>query len=85
MAKRKKHNPERKAWRGRSHKKGGKRVKELREFDRFQEIKNFLKGGPGSAHTVFYEFPDKVEIQFWGWAVVLLKDGTWFVTDTSGG
>lgn len=28
--KRTKHNPERRAWRGRSHRKGGHRVRELR-------------------------------------------------------
>lgn len=28
--KRKRHNPERRAWRGRSYKKGGRRVRELR-------------------------------------------------------
>lgn len=26
------HNPERRAWKGRSHKKGGKRVRELRDI-----------------------------------------------------
>ena len=31
MARRKKHNPERASWRGRSYKKGGKRVRALRE------------------------------------------------------
>lgn len=31
MAKRKSYNPEKRAWRGRSHKKGGKRVRALRE------------------------------------------------------
>jgi len=31
MAKRKKHNPERKLWKGRSYKKGGKRIRHLRE------------------------------------------------------
>lgn len=31
MARRKKYNPEKRAWRGRSYKKGGRRVKELKE------------------------------------------------------
>lgn len=30
MARRKRHNPERRTWRGRSHKHGGKRVRQLR-------------------------------------------------------
>ncbi len=31
MAKRKRHNPEKRAWEGRSYKKGGKRVSSLRK------------------------------------------------------
>ena len=28
---------------------------------------------------------DRIHLQFWGWAIVLLKDGSWFFEDTSGG
>ena len=38
--KRKRHNPERRAWRGRSHKKGGRRVRELRELAAFKETES---------------------------------------------
>lgn len=33
------HNPEKKAWKGRSHKKGGKRVRELKAKADFTELK----------------------------------------------
>lgn len=28
---------------------------------------------------------DTVALQFWGWELILLKDGTYFINDTSGG
>lgn len=31
MAKRKKYNPEKRAWRGRSYRKGGKRIRHLKD------------------------------------------------------
>lgn len=32
-----------------------------------------------------YYLKDKVSLQFWGWAINLYEDGTWFFEDTSGG
>jgi hypothetical protein len=26
---------------------------------------------------------DKIEVQFWGWALILKQDGTWYTTDTA--
>jgi hypothetical protein len=36
-----------------------------------------------SIHT--YPGHDSMSLQFWGWAIVLNEDGTWFWEDTSGG
>jgi len=35
--------------------------------------------------TVYQTGANELTFQFWGWAVVLLPDGRWFWTDTSGG
>lgn len=42
MSKRKKHNPEKRAFKGRSHKKGGTRVKAIKEKTFSVEIKRTL-------------------------------------------
>ena len=32
-----------------------------------------------------FRLPHEITFQFHGWAIVLLKSGKWFFTDTSGG
>jgi hypothetical protein len=43
----KKHNPERRAWRGRSYKKGGERIRLLREHEK-EKAKAKESGSPTS-------------------------------------
>lgn len=50
--------------------------------DNLEKIKEFIKDD----HPRFiYPHGNRLEIQFCGWAIVLMKDGTWFWYDTSGG
>ena len=43
-----------------------------RELSEYKLPKPYLKGG-------------QVHLQFHGWALILLDNGTWFIQDTSGG
>jgi hypothetical protein len=42
------------------------------------------EGLPMVAASV-YKKKNSISLQFWGWAIVLNDDGTWFWEDTSGG
>ena len=35
--------------------------------------------------TIYTKMDNKIVLQFWGWAIVLLENGEWFFEDTSGG
>ena len=67
---------------------------EKKEFDRLAELDRFLEGN--TMHKPFNNVDMLVSpivrkaetgtvLQFGGWAINLYKDGTWIVTDTSGG
>lgn len=60
------------------------------EIKRLVEEKDIKKLLAREARTVTHVYPwtDKEghnHLQFWGWEIVLLKDGTYFLSDTSGG
>ena len=38
-----------------------------------------------SLDGTFYVGDDTISIQFWGWEIVLMKDGTYFLNATDGG
>lgn len=57
---------------------------------KLEELERFLNDTPnGGGRTHYnvkvYDEPGRTDIQFHGWALVLLPDGTWFCLDTSGG
>lgn len=60
-------------------------------YFKLEEIRRFLdntlaNGGNPNKYTVrVYDGSTRVDIQFCGWALVLLPNGTWFCEDTSGG
>lgn len=62
------------------------KVNKLEEFHRFlDDTPDESKSHPGQYTVRVYDGSARVDIQFHGWALVLLPDGKWFCLDTSGG
>ena len=56
------------------------------EFDRLAELKKFIPSDSVALTlAAISSNDDKTILQFSGWSINLYKDGTWIVTDTSGG
>lgn len=56
---------------------------DLISHDKILELKRFLEVSMMSKDVV--EINGHIEIQFHGWSLALLPDGTWYPLDTSGG
>lgn len=52
----------------------------------FNNVKDSLNPKTGSEETIYtYIYKDTIDLQFCGWSITLLKDGTYFINDTTGG
>lgn len=53
------------------------------KYDKLIELRRFLESSNMTQEV--YEINGHIEIQFHGWSLALLPDGSWCVLDTSGG
>lgn len=64
-------------------------MNKLEEFHKFLDSTNPAReyyNLDRNEHVVnIYDGSQRVDIQFHGWALVLLPNGTWYCLDTSGG
>lgn len=51
----------------------------------FIDLQNCLKDTPIDTIVTIYEQEDKIELQFNGWSITLLKDDSYLINNTTGG
>jgi len=57
----------------------------LEHENNFQAQSSFLAHLKNGISVHLWFGKDRLDLQFWGWAIVLLEDGTWFWEATDGG